>query len=61
MDMYGIYLDSPISILIVLLQQKNDETATTSQNLHVQMNTKAGGMSLPIKRHVLLNIFLSQV
>jgi hypothetical protein len=56
MDMYGIYLDSPISSLTALLQQNNAETATMSQNLHVQTSTKAGDMSLPIKKHVLLNI-----
>ncbi len=51
----------PILRLIALLQQNNDETATTTQNLHVQMTSKAGDMSLPIKKHVLLNSFVHKL
>ncbi len=61
MDMYGIYLDSSIFSLMALLHVKNDETATTTQNSHVQMTTKAENMLSPIKKHVLLSGFIFQV
>ncbi len=41
--------------------KKKDETATATQNSHVQITSKAGSLSSLITKHVLLNSFISQV
>ena len=50
-------------ILVWLMNycKRNDETATTLQNSHVQIITKAGDTTALLKKHVLLSSFICQV
>jgi hypothetical protein len=56
MYMYGIYLSSPISSLIFVLQQNKDETATADN-----YQGRPLGHVIAHQKHVLLNSFKSQV
>jgi hypothetical protein len=52
------YQDYHVFQIIVFLHQKKHETATTSQNQHVQMHSQAGNITRSLQKHGLLGTYI---
>ncbi len=51
----------PVLVWLINYSKRNDENETTTQDLHVQITSKAGNITSPLKKHILLRSCISWV